>query len=98
MRYIVRQIEKRVEDALAVHPVIVLSGPRQVGKSTLLENARCLKGWKYITLDDAVIQCERANGRQDNWMEPWRGFNLLQVMKTLAVMRMSYARAMVEAG
>ena len=51
--YIVRHIEKRVEDALAVHPVIVLSGPRQVGKSTLLENAKCLKGWRYITLDDA---------------------------------------------
>jgi len=53
MGYIVRHIEKRVEDALAVHPVIVLSGPRQVGKSTLLENAKCLKGWRYITLDDA---------------------------------------------
>jgi len=32
---------------------VVLSGPRQVGKSTLLENADCLKGWRYITLDDA---------------------------------------------
>ncbi len=53
MGYIVRHIEQRLEDALAVHPVIVLSGPRQVGKSTLLENAKCLKGWRYITLDDA---------------------------------------------
>ena len=55
MSYIVRHIEKRLEDALAVHPVIVLSGPRQVGKSTLLENAKCLKGWRYITLDDADV-------------------------------------------
>ena len=50
--YIARKIERRVEEALTVHPVVVLSGPRQVGKSTLLENAKCLKGWKYITLDD----------------------------------------------
>ncbi len=53
MSYLARQIEKRVEEALAVHPVVVLSGPRQVGKSTLLENAKCLKGWRYMTLDDA---------------------------------------------
>ena len=53
MAYLARQIEKRVEEALAVHPVVVLSGPRQVGKSTLLENAKCLKGWRYITLDDS---------------------------------------------
>lgn len=53
MEYIVRHMEKRVEEAVAVHPVIVLSGPRQVGKSTLLENAKCLRGWRYITLDDA---------------------------------------------
>lgn len=52
MAYIVRKIEKRIEEALTVHPVVVLSGPRQVGKSTLLENAKCLKGWRYITLDD----------------------------------------------
>jgi uncharacterized protein len=29
-----------------------LTGPRQVGKSTLLENASFLKGWRYLTLDD----------------------------------------------
>lgn len=53
MGYIARHIENWLEGALAFHPVIVLSGPRQVGKSTLLENAKCLKGWRYITLDDA---------------------------------------------
>ena len=52
MRYITRWIETRLEEALEAHPVIVLTGPRQVGKSTLLENAKFLKTWRYITLDD----------------------------------------------
>ena len=50
--YIKRALEKRLAEALKVHPVIVLTGPRQVGKSTLLENAAFLKAWRYLTLDD----------------------------------------------
>lgn len=53
MEYIPREIETQIKDALEIHPVMVLSGPRQVGKSTLLENAACFKGWRYLTLDDA---------------------------------------------
>lgn len=52
MRYVKRWLEARIEEALEAHPVVVLTGPRQVGKSTLLENASFLKGWRYITLDD----------------------------------------------
>ncbi len=32
---------------------MVLTGPGQADKSTLLECAESLNGWKYITLDDA---------------------------------------------
>ena len=53
MKYISRWLEGSVEEALKAHPVIVLTGPRQVGKSTLLENAKFLEGWRYLTLDDA---------------------------------------------
>ena len=53
--YIKRALEKRLEEALKVHPVIVLTGPRQVGKSTLLENAAFLKDWRYLTLDDPDV-------------------------------------------
>ena len=52
MEYISRWLEERIAEVLKSHPVIVLTGPRQVGKSTLLENAAFLKGWRYLTLDD----------------------------------------------
>ena len=52
MQYKTRWLEKRVAEALKSHPVVILIGPRQVGKSTLLENAGFLKGWRYLTLDD----------------------------------------------
>lgn len=53
MKYIARWLENKVEEAFQAHPVIILTGPRQVGKSTLLENASFLKEWRYLTLDDA---------------------------------------------
>ncbi len=52
MKYISRWLETRLDTAFKSHPVVVLTGPRQVGKSTLLEHAEYLKGWRYITLDD----------------------------------------------
>lgn len=52
MNYIPRWLETRLEEVLESHPVVVLTGPRQVGKSTLLKHADFLKGWRYITLDD----------------------------------------------
>lgn len=52
MKYIPRWLETRLETALKANPVIVLTGPRQVGKSTLLEHADFLKDWRYLTLDD----------------------------------------------
>lgn len=55
MKYIPRWMEDRIEQALESHPVIILTGPRQVGKSTLLEHAGFLKGWRYLTLDDADV-------------------------------------------
>lgn len=47
--------------AAAEHPVVVLTGARQVGKSTLLRHEEPTKRWKYITLDnlDALRQAER---------------------------------------
>jgi len=52
MKYIPRWLEARIAEVLKSHPVIVLTGPRQVGKSTLLENAGFLRDWRYLTLDD----------------------------------------------
>lgn len=55
MRYIPRWLEARLAEALKSHPVVILTGPRQVGKSTLLENADFLKDWRYLTLDDPDV-------------------------------------------
>ena len=55
MKYIPRWLETRLAEALKSHPVVVLTGPRQVGKSTLLEHADFLKDWQYLTLDDPDI-------------------------------------------
>jgi predicted AAA+ superfamily ATPase len=55
MKYIPRWLETRIQDVFKSHPVIVLTGPRQVGKSTLLEHADFLKNWHYITLDDPDV-------------------------------------------
>lgn len=52
MNYIPRWLEARLHEVLKSHPVIILTGPRQVGKSTLLKNAEFLRHWRYITLDD----------------------------------------------
>ncbi|MFH1798048.1 MAG: ATP-binding protein [Candidatus Omnitrophota bacterium] len=52
MRYITRWLEARLVEVLKSHPVVVLTGPRQVGKSTLLKHAEFLKDWRYLTLDD----------------------------------------------
>ncbi len=52
MKYIPRWFETRLKESFQSHPVIVLTGPRQVGKSTLLEHADFLKDWRLITLDD----------------------------------------------
>jgi len=52
MKYIKRWMEKRISESLKSHPVVILTGPRQVGKSTLLEQASFLKKWRYLTLDD----------------------------------------------
>lgn len=60
MKYIARWLETRLRETLKSHPVVVLTGPRQVGKSTLLEHAEFLKDWRYITLDnpDALEQAQ----------------------------------------
>ncbi len=52
MKYVPRWLETRLRDSFESHPVVVLTGPRQVGKSTLLKHAEFLKHWRYITLDD----------------------------------------------
>lgn len=50
--YYPRWLTGLLREALATHPIVVLTGARQVGKSTLLRNEEPFRGWRYYTFDD----------------------------------------------
>lgn len=52
--YIERDIRKKIEQVSETFPVILLTGPRQVGKTTLLREMD--KERTYVTLDDPTIR------------------------------------------
>ncbi|MBE0434028.1 ATP-binding protein [candidate division WOR-3 bacterium] len=41
--------------AIDVNPIIILSGARQTGKSTLLKNEQPFTGWRYLSFDDIDV-------------------------------------------
>ncbi len=53
--YIKRAIEGAVEKVSKTFPVLLVTGPRQVGKTTLLQKM-AEKGRQYVTLDDPDIR------------------------------------------
>lgn len=54
MLYIPRLTEQQVERYLSIFPVVGLTGPRQSGKSTLLQNL--LPDYQYVSFDDYDVQ------------------------------------------
>ena len=62
MPYIKRNLEKIVQEVTLEYPVMLLTGPRQVGKTTML--MKLMKGSErsYVTLDDLS---ERALAKSD---------------------------------
>lgn len=54
MKYINRAIEPQIIQAAKQFPVIALTGPRQTGKSTLLQ--KLFSSYTYITLDDPSLR------------------------------------------
>lgn len=55
MNYKKRYITKLLIESINVFPVVVLSGARQTGKSTLIQNEEPFSSWQYITLDDLDV-------------------------------------------
>lgn len=49
-----RLIAPRITEALRDTPVVLLAGPRQVGKTTLVRQIAQQRGWRYLTMDDAL--------------------------------------------
>ena len=62
MRYISRSLEKVIEEVTNEYPVVLVTGPRQVGKTTMLQ--KMMKGTKrdYVSLDDLS---ERSLAKND---------------------------------
>lgn len=54
MEYIKRHMEERVKELSKSYPAILLTGPRQAGKTTMLRSLADSEGMgrKYVTLDD----------------------------------------------
>lgn len=62
MSYIKRDLEKVIIEASSEYPAIIVTGPRQVGKTTMLQKLMEGTGRCYVTLDDLN---ERALAQND---------------------------------
>lgn len=49
-----RLIEPRITEALLDTPVVLLAGPRQAGKTTLVRQIAAQQELRYLTMDDAL--------------------------------------------
>lgn len=60
MEYVNRTMEKTLHKYIGKYPVIMITGPRQVGKTTLLNYLKSVSKKKinYITLDDMLIRTQ----------------------------------------
>lgn len=54
--YIIRDMEKLVEQLSLEYPAILITGPRQVGKTTMLQKLMEGTGRTYVTLDDLTAR------------------------------------------
>lgn len=64
MEYVNRTMERTLKEYIGKYPVIMITGPRQVGKTTLLNYLKSVSTDKlnYVTLDDMIT---RTQARED---------------------------------
>jgi predicted AAA+ superfamily ATPase len=62
-----RWLTPLLQAAIKDHPIIVLTGARQVGKSTLLMNAEPFKDWRFLTLDDFNVLEQAHSNPESLW-------------------------------
>ena len=55
MEYVRRHLEDKIKRYVRQFPVVVLTGARQAGKSTLLKHLFTRSGWEYVNLDQRGI-------------------------------------------
>ena len=66
-KYYERWLTPLLQAATADHAVIVLTGARQAGKSTLLRRAEPFRGWRYHTMDDFDTLRQASDNPQSLW-------------------------------
>lgn len=66
-RYRTRSLTPLLRKASENHPVVVLTGARQVGKSTLLTREKPFCGWRYLSLDDFDVLRTAERDPADLW-------------------------------
>ena len=89
LKYKTRWLASLLRDAAQEHPVIILTGARQVGKSTLLLQEPPFSSWRYINMDDfdALAQAKKdpaslwAGGDRIVIDEVQKSTNLLEAVK-----------------
>jgi predicted AAA+ superfamily ATPase len=64
-KYLKRDLGPKVASALASFPVVIITGPRQVGKSTFLRNE--FPGFRLIDLDDFSLLEQARNDPASLW-------------------------------
>lgn len=67
LEYKPRWIAPILREASEEHPVIVLTGARQVGKSTLLHNEPPFCDWRYVSLDDFDVLSQAKHDPASLW-------------------------------
>lgn len=65
--YYERWITPRLRQAVEEFPVVVLTGARQVGKSTLLRNAEPFRDWRFRSMDDFDTLRQAGEDPQALW-------------------------------
>jgi predicted AAA+ superfamily ATPase len=58
--YVSRHIEKQIPQILETFPILMVTGPRQVGKTTMLTHTLPSE-YSFITLDDLVVRQQAQN-------------------------------------
>ncbi len=66
-QYYERWLTPLLQTASNDHPVVVVTGARQVGKSTLLRNATPFRDWRYHTLDNFDTLRQANSEPQSLW-------------------------------
>jgi len=97
-----RWMANRLRQTIKAHPVVVLTGARQVGKSTLLRNELPFSTWRQHTLDDLDVLRQAEHEPEALWAgatsvvidEAQRAPNILLAIK-LAVDRDRHRRFLV---